>query len=129
MPDITRGAPDIGTYRFVLTRTDWAPVHTYREHMYGEIAASRVMEWPETWPVPGGPHGAKAAGRGFPEKNNEAVFMFVNGPNCRTRLTKMGWIDITRDWMSSLDGSKGPTSVQVIDDTDLGEVLEFVPTH
>lgn len=90
-------APEAGTFRFVLFRPDWNPEIRYEERNYGEVRQSRCVQWPAHVPLPARPPGRVATW--LPrEENRTTCAMFVNDAHLRTRMVKMGWIDVTAQW-------------------------------
>lgn len=123
MPDITRGAPEAGTYRYVMARWDWPPKQTYLVANYGETRKSRVVKWPEDWPLPEGHGNPNTPTR----KRPDVVMAFVNDRYLRDRCMRMGWHDITDDWFKLLGHpGGGPMPGVDMDDTP-GEDVAEVP--
>lgn len=94
MPDCIFGAPDTGTYNFALVRRDWDPRMKVEERNGTHINKSRCVKWPEGLPLP--------AMRGsFPNAKIGAVMMmFVSDRHLRSRMTKLGWKDVTPEWLA-----------------------------
>jgi len=107
MPDITVGAPEPGTYRYVVARYDWPRNQTYLIANYGESRKTRIVDWPKEWELPrnmGNPN--------HPTKNDRRVIMaFVQDRHLKDRVVRFhGWHDITEDWFKSLNHpDSGPT--------------------
>lgn len=120
MPDIVRGAPEPGTYRYVVARWDWPPTQTYSVAIYGETRTTRVVDWPESWDLPNG-----RGNPNTPTRERPAVVMaFVNDRHLRDRCVKFtGWTDITERWFRLLGHpDDGPTpGVEVM--AGLGDVV------
>ena len=94
MPDCIMGAPDLGTYNFALVRRDWKPTMKVEERNAGHICKSRCVVWPEGLPLPHMP-GA------FPNQRSggAVMMMFVGDRHLRSRMTKLGWRDVTTSWL------------------------------
>ncbi len=92
-----KAIPEDGTYRFVLYRPDWNPAIRYEERNYGEVQHSRCVQWPEGAPLPERVPGRE--GRWQPrEEDRTTCAMFVRDPHLRTRMVKLGWLDVTALW-------------------------------
>ena len=103
--------PELSTFNHVLFRPDWNPVWRYEERNYGEIAQSRCVQWPDGVPLPKPVRGRN--NRFLPVASNRATCaMFVRGAHLRTRMEKLGWVDVTDSWMAVLTkGKKGEEPV------------------
>lgn len=121
MPDIVRGAPEPGTYRYVVAKPHWPPTQTYSVAIYGETKTTRVVDWPEEIEIP--------PGRGnpnFPTREKPATVMaFVNDRHLRDRCVRFGgWIDLTEEWFAALGHpDAGPTPGVEVTDTIPGEIV------
>lgn len=102
-----KGPPE-GDWRFILTRFDWNPDTEYPEGFSGEVRRSRCVSWPVGMPLPRRrpdmdrwrpKDGPTVEGVVGPPEGEEYVSMvFVMNPHLRTRMVKMGWLDITESW-------------------------------
>lgn len=122
MPDIHRGPPEPGTYRYVVARWDWPPKQTYSVANYGETRTTRIVEWPEEWPLPNGRGNPNTPTRAKPD----VVMAFVQDRHLRDRCVRFnGWTDITEAWFKLLGHpDNGPIpGVEVID--DIGETIDL----
>jgi len=122
MPDIIKGPPEPGSYRYVVARPHWPPTQTYLVANYGETRRSRIVDWPEEIPIPparGNPN--------FPTRDKPATVMaFVQDRHLRDRCVRFnGWIDITEAWFSALGHpDSGPTPGVDVLDSEPGEFIE-----
>lgn len=105
---VQMGAPEEGTYRFVLTRFDWNPRQEYLEQNYGEVRRTRCVQWPSGLPLPKRRPDMDRWRPAGPEDNppgGEFVCMlFCNDPHFRTRMLKMGYLEITDAWIRHHQG-------------------------
>lgn len=83
---IESGPPPRGTYAHVLARFDLAPANTQKLHAYFEVVHSRAVE--------------------FRGKTIQALF--TSHDVTRNRAVKLGWKDITREWMATLPEEAAP---------------------
>ena len=114
MPDVAFGAADFGTYKFALVRRDWNPRQTYVEAVYGETRKSRCVDWPEGLPLPHYPNGR------FPMKGKREVCMiFVTDRHLASRLRKLGWVDVTKQWLEHFH--REGIAIPTVEATGLGE--------
>ena len=110
LPHASRQIPDPGTYSHVLFRTDWNPDQEYQEANYGEIAKSRCIQWPESIPFPAAIRGS--TNRWLPtEKDRCTCMMFVRSPHLRSRMTKLGWVEVTNLWKTPEEKKEAPAPV------------------
>ena len=124
MPDIKVGAPEPGSYRYVVARFDWPKNQTYLVANYGETRRSRIVEWPKEWDLPrnmGNPNNPTS-------KDRRVIMAFVNDRHLRDRATRFhGWLDITEDWFGLLNHpDSGPTPGVPFLEEPPGEVVEEV---
>jgi len=120
MPDIVRGAPDAGTYNYVVARWNWSPTQTYSVANYGETRKTRVVPWPEDWPLPDGKGNPNTPTRAKPD----TVMAFLNDRYLRDRCQRLGWHDITEQWFARLGHpDHGPMPPLPVLDSIPGEVL------
>lgn len=89
-----QGAPDAGSYRFVMRKiAPHDPTFEELVHGYDEAAKSRDVMHPD----------------GLRRRT-----VFINGDNFRTRLLKLGWEDVTEAFLAAVAKAgkrKGPTPV------------------
>lgn len=106
MPDIVRGAPEPGTYRYVVCRWDWPSTQTYSVANYGETRTTRIVDWPESWELPDG-----RGNPNTPTRDRPGVPMaFIQDRHLRDRCLRFGWHDISDRWFHLLNHpDDGPT--------------------
>ena len=118
MPDVQRGAP--ARPNFAMVRRDWSPNYRYTEAIYGETKRSRSVSYPEGLELP------VTRRDFFPKNGNRDVCMiFPNSRHLRSRLVKLGWIDVTAEWKAHHGIGNGDT-IPVIEDGKLGEPIDAV---
>lgn len=89
--------PERASYRHVLVRFDWNPRIAVSEQNYGESRKSRCVPWPAHVALPKRPPGRVDRYRPTRE-NPETMAMFVMDGHLRTRMVKLGWIEVTKEW-------------------------------
>lgn len=115
----SRLTPEPGTFRHVLTRFDWNPDMEVTEANYGEIRKSRCIPWPEGMALPKRrPDMDRWRPADGGTGREPVMMMFVVDRHLRTRMIKLGWLDITDAWMehhaaeqAEADDLRGPPPV------------------
>lgn len=113
MAFVERASPAPGSYNYVMIRYDWPPNQVYQEAIYGEVARSRCVALPVGWKIPGrfldrlikprpgmkttSIEGGCAVADGT-EAERSACMMFVVQKHLRTRMAKLGWLEVTDQW-------------------------------
>lgn len=113
MAFVERASPAPGSFNYVLVRYDWPPNQVYQEAIYGEVARSRCIALPPGWKIPErvvdrlikprpglkttSIEGGCAVADGS-EAERSACMMFVTQKHLRTRLQKLGWLEVTEPW-------------------------------
>jgi hypothetical protein len=114
MAFVERASPAPGSYNFVLIRYDWPPNQVYNEAIYGEVARSRCIALPVGWKIPDrfldrlikprpnmtvkpAEGGGREVAAGTDDQRS-ACMMFVQAKPLRTRLVKLGWLEVTDQW-------------------------------
>jgi len=95
MPDCIFGAPKPGTYNFALVRRDWDPRMRVEERNATSVHRARCVDWPKDIEIPHMPGN-------YPSQRlpGKVLMIFVNDRHLCARLTKLGWKDVTSDWMA-----------------------------
>jgi hypothetical protein len=120
LPHASRQIPDPGTYSHVLFRADWNPDPEYMESMYGEIAKSRCIQWPESIPFPAAIRGS--TNRWLPTAQDRCTcMMFIRSAHLRSRMTKLGWVEVTDLWRAPTE--KKVVLTPVVESKPLGPAL------
>lgn len=100
MPDVSTETPAEGSYAHVLINPRLNPNLPYFEALYNEVVTARSIEWPFRLALPFEP---RSDLQFYPRKKGDRVsMMFVRSPDLRTRLTGLGWVDVTEAWKSRL---------------------------
>lgn len=113
MAFVERASPELGSFNYALVRFDWPPNQVYQEAIYGEVARSRCIALPPGWKIPErvvdrlikprpglkttSAEGGRAIADGS-EAERSACMMFVTQKHLRTRLQKLGWLEVTEQW-------------------------------
>ncbi len=121
-PHASRVIPPEGSFSHVLFRSDWNPEPAWDCSGYSEIAHSRCIQWPENLPFPALIRGS--SNRYFPRPiDRSTCCVFVRSSHLRTRLLKLGWVEITNLWNSAREKQPAPKVPLVVPSGPLGEVV------
>lgn len=112
--------PPADESRFVLVRFDWNPEIGFLEQNYGEVQRSRSVAWPAGMPLPKRrPDMDRYRPKGpddSPPGGERVCMVFCNDPHFRTRLTKMGWLEVTDAWKRT----HAPDAVPTVEPVAIG---------
>ncbi len=103
MPDVVLGAPEEGEYVFVLVHHALPKVSKIVIGAYDETQYTRLVAWPYGWPIPTGPN----THNGPKQEGDLATFGFVRSHHLRSRMLKLGWLDVTKQWKLLVDRQRG----------------------